>query len=144
MRKLLMGLYVATLAVSAHANPMLDVCMPFAPKVCGLTDKPTQAEFLSCFETVKLDAGKAREAACAEELAHARVHGACDAGDIPTLCAGIKPGGSRTMNCLRKNEKKLGKDCLKALKDYDAIVGPKSGGRSKRKGGHAGVSAVRC
>lgn len=145
MRKLLLGLLAASLATAARANPMLDECLPFAPAVCGLTDKSAQAEFLSCFETVKLDATKAGPAACAEELAHARVHGACDAGDIPTLCAGVKPGGNRTMSCLRKNEKKLGKDCRKAIKDYDAISNPKSDDGTKKKGrGHSGVAATRC
>jgi hypothetical protein len=144
MRKLLLGLFVATLAVSARANPMLEKCLPFAPPVCGLTDKSAQDEFLSCFAAVKLDTGKAGPAACAEELAHARVHNACNTGDIPKLCAGVKPGENRTMNCLRKNEKKLGADCRKALKDYDAIAAPKPEAGGKKKGRHSGVAATRC
>ena len=123
MRKLLLGLFVATLAASARANPMLDKCLPFAPPVCGLTDKSAQAEFLSCFAAVQLAAGKA--------------------GDIPKLCAGVKPGENRTMNCLRKNTKQLGADCRKALKDYDAIAAPKPEAGGKKKGRHAGVAATR-
>lgn len=144
MRNLLLSLFVVTLAASARANPMLDKCLPFAPPVCELTDKSDQAEFLSCFTAVKLDAGKAGPAACAEELAHARVHNACNAGDIPKLCAGVKPGENRTMNCLRKNTKKLGADCRKALKDYDAIAAPKPEAGERKKGHRSGVAATRC
>ncbi|MEQ1919290.1 MAG: cysteine rich repeat-containing protein [Elusimicrobiota bacterium] len=145
MSKLLLGLFVASFAASARANPMLDKCLPFAPQVCGLTEKSTPDEFLSCFETVKLDVKKAGPAACAEELAHARVHNACNTGDIPKLCAGVKPGENRTMNCLRKNRKQLSKDCGKALKDYDALAAPKPEAGEKKKGrGHSGVGAVRC
>ncbi len=147
MRKLLLGLFVATLTASARANPMLDKCLPFAPPVCGLTDKSAQDEFLSCFEAVKLDWAKAGPAACAEELAHARVHNACNPADIPKLCAGIKPGENRTMNCLRENTKKLGKECRKALRAYDLIGAPSldDGLKKKgRRGNHSGVGATRC
>jgi hypothetical protein len=139
MRKLLPALLLASLAVAARANPMLDKCLSFAPPACGLTDKSEADAFLSCFETVTLDASKAFEGSCAEELAHARVHKSCGA-DIPKVCAKIKPGGNRTMNCLRRNAKSLGRDCRKHLKDYDAIVAP----GERKKGGGAGVSAVRC
>lgn len=122
---------------------MLDKCVAFAPPVCGLTEKSEADAFLSCFETVKLDPAKAAEAACAEELAHARVHRSCG-GDIPKLCGKVKPGGNRTMNCLRRNAKKLSEDCRKDLEAYDGIVLPATKGGERKKGRGAGVSAVRC
>ena len=140
MSKLLLGLFVASFAASARANPMLDKCLPFAPQVCGLTEKSTPDEFISCFETVKLDVKKAGPAACAEELAHARVHKACGKTDIPTLCAGVTPGGNRTMSCLKKKFSKLTKPCHDAYGEYMLL---ENGGKKKGRG-HSGVSAVRC
>jgi hypothetical protein len=143
MRKLLPVLLLASLASSAPANPMLDKCLSYAPPVCGLTDKSETAAFLSCFEAVTLDAAKPGEGSCAEELAHARVHKSCGA-DIPKVCAKVKPGGNRTMNCLRRNSKKLSGDCQKELEAYDGIVLPATKGGERKKGRGAGVSAVRC
>ena len=148
MMKILLVIFTMAVATTAHANPMLEKCLPFAPAVCGLNDKSSQEEFLACFEPVHLNAKKPAEASCAEELAHARVHAAC-AADIPKFCVDIKPGANRTMTCLRKNSKTLNLDCRKTLKEYDAIAVPKLDGDSKKgerkKGrGHSGVAATRC
>lgn len=147
MRKLLLCLFTLTLASAVRANPMLEKCLTFAPAVCGLNDKSTQEEFLSCFEPVHLNAKKSAEASCAEELAHARVHKTCDA-DLPKFCAAVKPGANRTMSCLRKNSKNLSEGCRKALKDYDAIAVPQLDGDSKKDGKRSrrtsGVAATRC
>ncbi len=144
MRELL-AVILMLAAGTAAANPMLEKCLPFAPASCALTDASTADEFLACFGTKPLiETGKG-ESACSEELAHARVHKACDANDIPIVCAGVKPGENRTMSCLRKNKKKLSADCLKALKDYDALTSPAAEGGERKKGrGKAGVAAVRC
>ncbi len=136
-----LALLLLLLTAPAFANPMLDKCLPFAPAVCGLKDKSAGDDFLACFETVKLDAKKAPEAACAEELTHARVHKDC-AADIAKFCSKVKPGENRTMDCLRKNAKKTAPACRKALTDYDAI-NPTRGGQKRKRGGSA-VSAVRC
>ena len=144
MRKLLPLVLVAALAASARAHPLLDKCLAFAPPVCGLSDKSPQDEFLSCFEGVTLNVAKPAEAACAEELAHARVHKSCS-GDIPKICAGVKPGNNRTMNCLRRNKKNLGKECRNTLRGYDLIAPPATDSGERKKGrNRTGVSAVRC
>jgi hypothetical protein len=144
MRELLAVLLLLA-AGSAVANPMLEKCLPFAPKECALTEASTADNFLTCFGEKKLfiETGKG-QGACGEELAHARVHKACDANDIPIVCAGVKPGDNRTMSCLRKNKKKLGADCLKALKGYDALTAPAANGERKKGRGHSGVAATRC
>lgn len=142
---------VLLLAASpALANPMLTKCLSLAPQICGLDEKSPADAYLSCFANAgdpKSEAGKA-EAACAEELAHARVHKSCDAKDIPAVCAGVKPGNDRMMTCLRKNKAKLGPDCGKALESYDAVAAPaepvtKGKTKARRSKGSA-VSAVRC
>lgn len=130
---------VFVLAASASANPMLEKCVDFAPKICGLTKDSTQAEFLDCFkEPGSPFIHKPGAAECREELAHARVHAACDAVDVHKVCAGVEPGNGKLMGCLRKNKKKLTKDCREGLRDYDAL----QSGQKKRS--HAGVAAVRC
>lgn len=134
-------LLAAALPTAARANPMLDKCLPFAPAACGLSEASSQDDFLSCLKAVKLDAGQPAQAACAEELAHARVHKAC-APDIAALCAGVKPGNNRTMTCLRRRVKKAAPACREALGAYD-LIAPPAGERKKGRGG-AGVSAVRC
>ena len=138
MRKALVAALLLA-AAPALANPMLDKCLPVAPPSCGLTDKSAAPDFLSCFESVPLSPKKAAEAACAEELSHARVHAACDAADIPKVCAGVKPGADRVMSCLRKHQKGLGAECRKALKTYDD-----GAGGVRKKSRHGGVAAVRC
>ena len=151
--KMMLTAALLSLAVSALATPMLDKCLPFAPKVCALTDASSHDDFLSCFKPVHLDLLKPAEASCAEELAHARVHKACDATDLPTLCADVKPGDNRVMSCLRKNKKKLGGDCRKALRSYDGLQLMNGGDAQKdgdtkkdghKKGKKGSVAAVRC
>ncbi len=140
MRNLL-ALLLLLSAGPAAANPMLEKCLPFAPEACALTEKSGADDFLACFGTKKLvETGKG-EGACGEELAHARVHKACDAEDIPRVCDGVKPGGNRVMGCLREHAEVLSLDCRKALKSYDALTRP--GGARKRGRGNA-VGAVRC
>lgn len=140
MRKLLLGMIAATLATAARANPMLEKCLPFAPQSCALTRDSAPDDYLTCFENVKLKAKVSKERACSSELLHARVHKACDQADIPTLCADVKPGGNRTMSCLKRNFAKLTKPCRDAYGDYLDL---EEGERKKGKG-HSGVSAVRC
>ncbi len=132
-------------AGSAAANPMLQKCLPFAPATCALSEASTADDFLACFgKKALIDTGKG-QGACSEELSHARVHKACDANDIPIVCAGIKPGDNRTMSCLRKNKKRLSKDCREALKEYDTLTSPAAHGGERKKGrGKTGVAATRC
>lgn len=129
-------------AVSASANPMLDKCLSFAPKSCALTEASAAADFLGCFDGRVFDPAKPAEAACDEELAHARVHRACDAKDIPGHCKAVEPGNDRVMTCLRKNSAKLGKDCRSALRSYDLLRG--GPGKGRRKKGRHGVASPRC
>jgi hypothetical protein len=37
------------------------------------------------------------------------------AGDVKTLCSGVKPGGSRLAACMRENTDKLSQGCRQAL-----------------------------
>lgn len=124
----------------ARANPMLDLCLPVAPKACGLTDRASREDFLKCFEGVELRRSQPAEKSCAEELLHAKVHAACDEADIPKICGTIKPGGNRTMACLNNNHAKLTKACAGALDHYNDF----GGSDKKRRKGHSGVAATRC
>lgn len=143
MRQLLAA-FVLLAAGRAAANPMLNKCLPFAPEKCALTETSTADDFLACFGNKRfIESGKG-EGSCAEELSHARVHKACDANDIPVVCAGVKPGENRTMSCLRKNKLKLSADCLKALKAYDALTAPSTGGDRKKGRNYSGVAQPRC
>ena len=42
-------------------------------------------------------------------------------GDLNTHCADIKPGEGRLLDCLKKNEIKVSKRCLTALKDVGYV-----------------------
>ena len=42
------------LAAPAFANPMLDLCLPLAPKSCTLTKDSAKDEYLKCFENIML------------------------------------------------------------------------------------------
>ena len=72
-------------------------------------------------------------------MLHARLHLACDKTDIPTVCAGIKPGGNRTMKCLGLHNKDLSKPCKDAYDNYLLLEGGE-----RKKGRNGSVSAVRC
>jgi hypothetical protein len=37
--------------------------------------------------------------------------------DIGRLCSGVSPGGGRVLNCLRRNESNLSRECAKQLRD---------------------------
>lgn len=137
--KLILAAILLCAAAPSFANPMLDLCLPLAPEKCALTKDSEQSAYLKCFEDIMLKVGVPAEKACASELLHARLHQACDMTDIPTVCAGVKPGGNRTMSCLAENRKKLGKGCRKAFDEYQLLEG---GGRKKGRG--SAVSAVRC
>lgn len=144
MKTVLVGLFLLS-SVSASANPMLEKCLALAPKSCALTDTSIADDFLACFDGKVFDPAKPVEAACDEELSHARVHRACDDKDIPALCKGVKPGADRVMTCLRKNSAKLGKDCRNALKSYDLLRGTlEKGNKGERKKGRYGVASPRC
>ncbi len=145
MRKLLAALLLASLAPAANANPMLELCLPLAPKVCALTKESPQDDYLSCFENVMLSVSKPKERACASELLHARVHKAC-AADITAVCAGVKPGDNRTMSCLGRNKTKLAKPCADAYGEYMKLENSDAtkGGMRKKGRGAGGISAVRC
>ncbi|MBI5246897.1 MAG: hypothetical protein HY923_06920 [Elusimicrobia bacterium] len=138
MRLWLAAVLLAT-AAPVFANPMLDLCLPLAPEKCALTKDSKESAYLKCFENVMLKVDVPAEKACASELLHARLHKACGKTDIPTLCAGVKPGENRTMNCLAENRKKLGKRCRKTLDEYNLLEGGE-----RKKGRHSAVSAVRC
>jgi hypothetical protein len=133
------------LPVAASASPMLDKCLPLAAKICGLTAASTDAEFLSCFDENGWNKRTSEGAACAEELAHARVHRDCGA-DIKSACKGVKPGNDRLMGCLRNNRAKVAPACLKSLDLYDAQRAnpdPTNDGLRKKGRGSA-VSGARC
>lgn len=129
------------LALPAAASPMLDKCLPVAPASCKLDEKSKYADFLSCFAPVTLDEKDPKQAACAPELLHAKVHQSCDPVDIPTVCKGVKPGADRVMTCLRKNAKALSEPCRKALEGYDGWYKAHA---PVKKGRRSAVSAVRC
>ena len=137
--KMLLAVVLFVSAAPAFADPMLDLCLPLAPEKCSLTKDSKQSDYLKCFENVMLKVDVPAEKACASELLHARLHKDCGKTDIPTLCAGVKPGANRTMKCLLENREKLGKRCRTAFDEYDLL---ENGRRKGRRGG--AVSAVRC
>src|SRR4051812_49314943 len=110
----LLALVPLLAASTALANPMLEKCLPVAPKSCALEEKSDQDAFLKCFEKVELKPSVPAEQACGEELLHAKVHRDC-ATDIPKVCAGVKPGANRTMDCLRAGREELTPACRKSL-----------------------------
>jgi len=121
-------------APSAFADPVLDKCLPLAPKSCALTDKSSSAEIIECFDKNPLKVTTDQSYGCSEELLHAKVHGAC-AQDITEHCGKVKKGANRTMACLARNHAKLSKPCAGAMERF-------TGGRKKSRG--SGVAAVRC
>lgn len=134
---------LALLSSAASATPMLQKCRSVAPLICGLTDASTNDEILACFGETNPPSGRPDASDCASELGHARVHKACDGADVPRVCKGVKPGNDRLMTCLRKNRKRLGPACRKALDAYDEVFADPDSKQLKRSK-HAGVGAVRC
>lgn len=161
-----LALALLALAGPAAANPMLEKCLPVAPKECGLSETSTPEQFIACFEAPVKKPSKRKAAAgvkgiaqtrevlfdeskdgfallsCREELAHARVHKAC-AADIETLCAGVQPGNDRLMSCLDDAFAKASVGCQKSFVDYKAAR-KNVEAASKRRKNRKAVAAVRC
>jgi hypothetical protein len=139
------------------ANPMLVKCLPLAPESCGLTESSDTEAYLACFDPAPV-AGAATGGAlalaalplrpewpsCGEELAHARVHKACDAEDIPRLCAGVKPGNDRVMGCLRKHREELTPACRESYGAYRKAAKEAADAARHPRRRHSAVAAVRC
>jgi len=138
--KTILAVVALLCAADAGATPMMKLCLPSAPKKCALTAESKPEEYLACFDDVTLDDGDPVEAACDEELRHAKVHRACDTADIPALCKDVKPGDGRVMACLRDHRQELSPACGKAVDSYRRLVRLRA--RKGRKG--SSVTAVRC